>query len=581
MQVLPNRMEILTRAAEELADVLDAAQETIDRPDYWGSEWWEVCQGNRLLSKYVMVDFLGNVVHVVRTGVSFGEEHLTITYLPSWFAAVVGNVPARLMARMRSGGRYETINAQVSDRDLAVPLRIRLEVVQRTGTRLVLARPELGQEPPTALLPQISYDVRPSRGSMIIAAGADPDQLATMPPDEAKASVDRSHWIAPSLKIVAAPGVSIAPSELYPATNTDFDPWSMDFSSGIDALATTPFWGWFVMEAAREQDTAVRRNKYPPVSSQQALQLVIERVQNAEAVPRPGAARRPSGVSEVDFLLGSGAGPRFEEQTRPDGVDLLLLTTQAAFELGRAEIDPVGSIVSEMRKYAYGAVGAIPPNPPLTVCIRVDPQSAQDRFAYTVTALQDGKPAQFVDIAQKTGPFFRVSVVHTKDVRVFADWFYLDAGTEQVKSIVDFRERVVDFGQVPNAIVDNGDNLPSAALPRRALSYAELYDAVVTAIGFVPWPPCQVMSDLNDYATILEYLYSGKDPFGRAITGVDAAGALAGILLPQVLEAVGKKAVRLIAAWDRPGERIAETFAAVPAAELAATITPMLERKVR
>jgi hypothetical protein len=59
-----DRLDILARAAQDLAGVLDDARLTVNRPDYWGVEWLEVWQGNPLMPTRVMVNLLGNVLHV-------------------------------------------------------------------------------------------------------------------------------------------------------------------------------------------------------------------------------------------------------------------------------------------------------------------------------------------------------------------------------------------------------------------------------------------------------------------------------------------------------------------------------------
>ena len=58
--------EILEVAAEGLADVLADVRRAVNDPDYWGEEWYEVYLGNPLLPTYVVVDLIGNAVHVTR-----------------------------------------------------------------------------------------------------------------------------------------------------------------------------------------------------------------------------------------------------------------------------------------------------------------------------------------------------------------------------------------------------------------------------------------------------------------------------------------------------------------------------------
>jgi hypothetical protein len=509
------RLDILACAAQDLAGVLDDARLTVSRPDYWGAEWLEVWQGNPLLPTCVMVDFLGNVLHVRRTATTFADERLTLTYLPSWFAAILDSVRGRTMTRLGTGPA-ETIDAQVSDRDHAVPLRIEVSVERATDVRIVLtpagSAPPPGASTRSVVPPQISYDARPSQGALTMRDGVDPQLLADGSP-EGMAGVDRVHWIAPSLRICAAPGVAVTPAELFPVIKTDYDPWSLDLTSGgVAALASTPLWGWFVMDAARRTDDAVRAGSPPVVTSQQSLDLQIERYQNVEALPPPGSPRRVSGAPEADLLAGEWTtAPRVEERTRPDGVDLAFLTPLAVVSLDRARKDPLAALAAEMGTYVAGMRGALPPDPAIPVHIRVDPQSPEDRFAYSVTYLNDDTPVDRPWLAGRTGQRFRLSVIRTAQVSVRAGLFFLAEGSAQIEQIVDFRDAVVDFGAVPVAIVDHGDTLPAGELSARELTPEEIADAVITAVGLLPFPPAQVLADLNDYATILRYLYDGKD----------------------------------------------------------------------
>jgi hypothetical protein len=557
--MLVSRWEILAHAAGELRQVLADARDTISDPDYVGSDWREACQGNRLLPLHVMVDFLGNVLHVSRQATSFADERLVITYLPSWFAEVLQQVPATPLPG-RANARMEIINAQVSDRDLAVPLRIECEIARFTDTRITLIAP--GQTPATgarsttAVLPQLGYDLRPAQGSLVLREGQDPAAVAALDPAAGAAAIERMHWIAPSLLISAAPGARISPRELYPIVNSSFDPWAMDFSGRVQAMASSPFWGWFVLDAARAQHDLSRARSRAVVTSQQALQVKVERFQNAEVLPLPGAPRRRAGLPEADLLLASWpAGPHIEEVTRPDGVDLVFLTSLAALSLARSRSGTGPAILAALSPYLYGLSGRMPPDAPLPVTIRVDPQSPDQRFAYSVRQSADGVP-------------FRLSVIRTEGVRVNAGLFYGPAGMRQAEAVVDFRELVADFDEVPLAILDDGEALESQPLPRRQLSNEETADLILLAIGLVPWPPTQILADLNDYATILRYLHDGKDTLGRDLSRLDFALTCAGVLLPEVLETVSKKATRLITAGDDPGQRIASAFGSVKPASL-------------
>jgi len=69
-----SRHAIFSQAAEDLKVVLADASQTVDAPDYWGEEWYEVYQGNPVLPTYVMVDILG------RGAIASGRVVLPITW---------------------------------------------------------------------------------------------------------------------------------------------------------------------------------------------------------------------------------------------------------------------------------------------------------------------------------------------------------------------------------------------------------------------------------------------------------------------------------------------------------------------
>lgn len=545
--MIPNGLEILTHVAGQLAGVLDAARRAYFDPDYRGAPWNESCLGNRLSPAHVVVDEIGNVLHVERKGQTFADEELIITYLPSWFAAVLDNLPARTLPRLRSSEGMLPALAQPSDKDAAAPLEV-VAAVKRVGT---------------SRSAHVSVDYRASHGSLILRSGVDPAWFAAQLPPNGAEAIERVHWIAPSLRIVAAPGVSVVPRELYPVVG-EFDPWALDFSGGVQTLASTPFWGWFVMDAARRLDDQARHGSRITVTAQQALQVEVERVQNPEAVPGPGAPRRKAGVSELDLRL--PAAGRFEEVTRPDGVDLLLLTPAAAAALERARRDIKAAVLSVINSYVQGVSGGLPFDAAIPVKIRVDPASAEDRFAYTVQ-----------ELSNRDGARFRLAVKRTKHVTVTAGLFYGARGSEQVAQIVDFRDEECDFDAVPFAILDGTEKMKSGRLDPRPLTTEEVADVVLLAIGLVPFPPCQVLSDLNDYATILRYLHDGKDTLGRDMSRLEFALTCAGVLLPEVLEVVAKQAARLIVAGDQPGQRIVRTFAEVAPASVGTPLMGLTE----
>jgi len=573
---------------------LEDARRTVSDPDYWGSEWYEVYQGNPLLPVFVMVDMLGNVVHVRRGATTFEQERFTVTYLPSWFFAVLdssryGSVIGWMGAKYgRRGpgsfvraGEGELITATVSDRDVAIPLRIEVSVTTPIDTRLSVPGVIAGLR-----LPQVVYDVEPSHGSLALADGVDPEKAAEDALKEAQ--MKRVHWAAPSIRITAAPGVTIEPDPLYPVFDTEFDPWELT-DLGFDAagLAATPMWGWFVMNAAQCQHDEMLHFGYHSATSAQCLAVQIERMQNAEALPRPGDPRRVAGVSEVDLLAAPTVlGARFEESTRPDGIDLLFLTASAALQLGASRSDPVEALAYELLHLADPVMdpitfvatggGLSPLLPPIPVAIRIDPQSPDDRFAYSVCYLDNGKVVAAPWLMGREPPFFRLTVIHTCSVRVNADLLFGPAWSKLLAKIIDFRELVVPtIADVPVAIVDDGDSVPVAALSCRELTWEEIADIVVTGIGLLPWPPAQVFSDLNDYADILAYLAVGTDRLGREMGRVEFAVTVAGLLLPEVLERVLKRAAKLVTVGDSPAKRITAALEAVAPQKITASIAPL------
>jgi hypothetical protein len=584
-----SRVDILAHAAQELSAVLHDARSTIADPDYWGSEWYEVYSGNPLLPLHVLVDMLGNVVHVSRQATTFEAERFTITYLPSWFYRTLDSVSLLSMDRYRAGGILETVMAETADRDRALPLRIQVSVAHPIDARLIVPGLDAGIR-----LPQVVYDLEPSRGSIALRDGVDPATTAAEVGDEdPQGRIDLVHWGAPSIRITAAPGVAVLLDPLYPVFDTEFDPWELtELSFDAAGLAATPMWGWFVMNAAQCQDDALRPRTPAAVTSTQALSVQIERRQNPEALPRFGDPRRVTGTSEVDLLtmpVGLDAQrQRFEESTRPDGVDLLFLTASAAATLASARSDPVEALLKEILHLAdpiqdavsfvatTGSLGVF--MPPIPVAIRVDPQSPDDRFTYSVCYLNAGTPVDFPWQIGRDGPFFRLTVIRTGTVRVHADLLFGPEGSRELAEVVEFRERVVkDFDDVPTAILDNGGTVPTAPLPCRALSAEEIADILITGIGLLPWPPAQVFSDLNDYADILAYIAVGTDRLGREMGRLDFAVTLAGVLLPEVLEGVLKRVSRLVTAGDSPAKRIMTALEASPPAHITATGTPLAE----
>ena len=542
-----------------------------------------------------MVDMVGNVVHVRREAETFKDERFMVTYLPSWFYAALdslSSISVDLSAgleRYRSGEIIESITATVADRDQAVPIRIEVSVKTAIDTRLAVPGVTEGLR-----LPQVVYDVAPSHGALVLNDGVDPEKAAEqMASSGSDAGINRVHWGAPSIRITAAPGVAVEPRALYPIFDTNFDPWKLTgLGYGASGLAATPMWGWFVMNAAQCQDDSLRTHSYAPTTSTQALKVEIERFQNAEALPRFGDPRRTTGVSEVDLLTDPGViGLRFEEYTRPDGVDLLFLTASSALKLNADRGDPVQALAYELMHlfdpitdavtFLSTGGGLSPFLPPIPVAIRVNSQSPSDRFAYSVSYLNGDKVVSAPWLVGREGPFFRLTVIRTEGVHVNADLLFLAEGANQLKDVIDFREQVeLSIDKVPVAIVDDGASVAVAALSCRELTWEEIADVTITVIGLVPWPPAQVFADLNDYADLLAYLAVGTDRLGREMGRVEFAVTLAGLLLPEVLEGVLKKSARLITVGDSPAKRITAALEAAAPKDIAASVAPIAEEVV-
>jgi hypothetical protein len=113
------------------------------------------------------------------------------------------------------------------------------------------------------------------------------------------------------------------------------------------------------MSAAQLVDSAARVDVIPVSTCDQALSLQIEWRQDAASLPKLGGARRETGVAEADLLAAGGsvlaaALLRFEETTRPDGIDLDLLTPKAADAIAAPPSDFLGIAWRRGRKHALG-----------------------------------------------------------------------------------------------------------------------------------------------------------------------------------------------------------------------------------
>jgi hypothetical protein len=501
---------------------LEDVWRTEDDPDYGGTRWLELYLGTPLDELFVMSDCAGNALHVVRRG----RELLTITYLPGWLFELATHA-----LTLRGEDAFSKLRAE--DLDTAQPLRIELTVEQE----LLYEGPGFEDAGYTRL--QFGYDFAPAHAAVYEEA-AEPSAVS-MPRDPEAVSAGEVRWTAPSLRLGAAPGVSVG---------------------------VTPVFAADVMAQLREAYLAYAPPD-PEAMALQGLRFELERPQDPLALPALGAPARATPLAESGLTAQSNpladGRPLILEQTRPDGVDLLLVRV---FDSYVAEVSWLrwiaeqamalpGALLRGMVDDTIRWVGGLPDDVPLAIRLRFDPASADDRFAYRVEYLDAAGEPVPRHLAGDTdgGPLFRLTVVRTKGVRVYNDMTLSSWGEDAVKQLVDFRERVAgSFHDVPFFI----DELPDPA-PLQDVE-ATLWDLLRVAheIGeWVPLPQVQMFYDLQDVASLGTYMLYGKDVLWRDMSRLDAGLTLAGLILPELAERGVKRFIgRLHVPGDDPAARI-------------------------
>jgi hypothetical protein len=501
----PSVLEAADAAARPLRAVLEDAWLTMDDPVLGDGRWFEIYQGAPADPVFVCVDAMSNVLHV-----RFDEaSSLTVSYLPGWCYEAA--------TAARADRWPDPPAVLVKDLAAAQPLVFELRVenpIDGTDRSVVVD----GQRVGYASLP-IGYTFSPARNFEI---------------EERKPRSGRLvHWSAMRLLLAMAPGVS---------------------------YSARPLLGAAALTALR----AAYRLGDGPVTCDQSLAFEIQRHRHPGTLPPLGGPLRPVALPEADLVAGSvameldidGGGllPTTLQQVRTDGIDLQLLRPDLRsphrgtpwswqpdwFVTAGTVLDDLAfTLVKEVFDTAVEWLGGLPEAAPLPIRIRVDPLSAEDRFAYRVDLLDDdGEPTSSPFGVASDGPVFQVTVVRTKTVRVFLDKAVGEAGTSDLTGIVRYREEVVDFADVPLELT--ADRLPPVVdLPIRDATATELLHVVDTVGQFIPVPAVQVMYNLRDLGTVASYVLTGKDLYGEPMSGLAAAITLGGVLVPPVLEKVG------------------------------------------
>jgi len=324
-------------------------------------------------------------------------------------------------------------------------------------------------------------------------------------------------------------------------------------------------------------------------SCAQTLQFELERRQNPSALPGLGAPFRSAPLAEADLVAGremSREGRALAlEQVRPDGVDIIVMRPESGSDNAPWLLQIGSELIDSAASWFHELLGGLPPRAPLTVRIRVDPMSPDDRFAYRVQYLDSSGNAHPEPVADTDPlrPVVRLSVRRTKPVRVFIDTSMTDWGEEDLENVIEYHEAVVGLHDVPLSMSDENDVYNESILPDRE---ATLWDILTVsyALGeFIPIGPVEAFYDMRDLASVGTYLVYGTDVAGEEITAVDAALTVGGLLLPEVGERVVKGLVkgarRLRTMGDDPFSRLVATGEALEpqdaslANELAGRIT--------
>ena len=502
---------------------LEQVWQTEDDPDYGGTRWLELYRGTPLDPLFVMSDCAGNALHVVRGG----NELLTMTYIPGWLFELATHA-------MTLRGEDAFSKLAVEDLETAQPLRIEVTVEQE----LLYEGPGF-EDAGYRRLP-FGYDFAPAHAAVYEEAAA--PTAVSLPRDPEAVSAGEVRWTAPSLRLAAAPGVSVG---------------------------VRPVFGADVMAQLRQAYLS-----FAPLDCEatalQALRFELERPQDPFSLPALGAPARATPLAEGALTSQSApladGRPLIMEQTRPDGVDILLVRS---FDSYMADVSWLrwvaeqalalpGAMLRGMVDDTIRWAGGLPDDAPLAIRLRFDPASAEHRFAYRVDYLDAaGEPVPRHLAGETDGkPLFRLSVVRTEGVQVYNDMTLSSWGGDAVGQLVDFRESKErsSFHDVPLFIDEPPDPAP---LPHVEATLLDLLRVAHEIGEWVPLPQLQLFYDLQDVASLGTYMLYGKDVLWRDMTRLDAGLTLAGLILPELAERGAKRFIgRLQVPGDDPSARI-------------------------
>ncbi|MFG1677006.1 hypothetical protein [Micromonospora sp. NPDC049282] len=548
----PTLLEAADEAAGPLRAVLEDVWLTLDTAVEGAGRWLELYGGVPADPVFVCLDAMSNVLHIRFDG----ADSLTVSYLPGWCyeAATAAHADRRPAPSA----------VLVTDVDTAQPLVFDLRVEHRIAgaERSVAVGGETISYPPLPM----GYTFTPARAFEIEDADAPATPLV--------------HWSAMRLLLAMAPGVSYSARPLL----------------GADGLR------------------ALRAAYLPgdgPTRCDQTLAFEIRRHRHPDTLPPLGGPVRAVPLTEPDLVAGTvaldaavaGTGgallPTAVQQARADGLDLVLVRPDLRrppvgqpwswqpdwFVAAASVLDDVAfALAKDVYDTYIDWLGGIPDGAPLPIHIRVDPASAEDRFAYRLDLLDaDGEPAAGLATTVPDGLVWQLTVIRTAGVRVFLDESVGAAGVSTLKGIVRYREQVAThFDDVPLEITD--EVVPVRDLPDRPATLDEIAHVVVTVGQFVPVPTIQAMYDLRDLGSVAAYVLTGKDLQGEPMSGLAAALTLGGVLVPPVVERVGGSLLaagrRVLTRGDVPLPRLARAAAAAAPvdADLAATLLEELPR---
>lgn len=524
-------LESLRPALAGLEELFGDIWLTQDMPDYAGPRWLEFYRGSPMDETFTCVDFCCNVLHVVREG----RRRLTVIYVPGWFYEVATDA--------LSFGLREVPMAFVTDLAAARPLRFELEVEHELAeaTRVV----ELFEYSRLSF----GYEFEPGQAAAVEPTAPEAmGSAVTMPSSAPAPDAEQVQWSAMKLRLVAAPGVRVTRTPLVSEEVL------------VDARRVyVPKFGAFA-------------------SCVQAVQVELERRQDPHALPGLGVRARRAPLAEADLVAGSVTSQKgcalALEQTRPDGVDILLARPGPGTALAPWLLDLPFELLRGVVETLLAWQGGIPPEAPLPIRIRVDPTSAEDRFAYRIQYLDTSgqavpEPTEDVDDEH---PCIRLSVKRTAGVRVQLDTALASWGADQLGRVVEYREEVAHFDDVPLFLHDDNDVYGEPRpLDQKPATLWDILTVAMTLGEFVPLPAVEVLYDLRDLAGLATYALYGRDVMGEEMTALDAALTLGGFLVPEVgeraVKGLARAARRLRTIGDDPFARLVAAGEALTSAD--------------